>query len=212
MRAIDHPFHWPTMSTNDSSLTSNRTPLHTDTNWPAHQGTNARNREENVTTPPTNSVYPRTTHSQDPLRGDQDFFERQQRSQERRNQITSNESNSRITQTQSYANWEKNNAQTRETYKDSHPNKPQIWAHHPPQHINIGNDFNLPLAPIGTPSTSSTSGPHNKQDGSGPPSDTQPRIRTKYLMQPRRIHLDATQEYTKTTWRDNKNTYHTRYT
>ena len=32
------------------------------------------------------------------------------------------------------------------------------------------------------------------------------------VMQPRRIYLDATQEYTKATWRDNKNTYHTRYT
>ena len=127
---VNQPFHWPTMSTTGTSLTSNRTPHHMDTNWQTHQGPNARTTEENMTTPPTNLAYPNTIHPQDPLQRDHDFTERQQHSQEHRNQTTSNESDTRIAQIQSNTNWEKSNTQEREIHNGSHPNKSQIWAHH----------------------------------------------------------------------------------
>ena len=151
---VNQPFHWPTMSTTVTNLTLNRTSRQTDTNWPTYQGQNARTTEANMTKPSTNSAYPSTVHPSDPLQRDHDSTERQSRSQECRNQLISNESDIRIIQNQSNTNWGQSNPQEREIHNGNHPHMPQYQAP-PPQNNTIRNDANLPLAPIGTPSTSS---------------------------------------------------------
>ena len=149
-------FTWPTMSTTGADLMSNRTSRQPDAHWPTYQGQNVRTTEENTKTPSTNSAYPNIALSLDPLQRDHGSTERQSCSHTCRNQHTSNESDTRTTQTQFNINWGQGNQQEREIRNENHPLIPQHRTRLPHPQTNIlENNANFSLAPIGTPSTSS---------------------------------------------------------
>lgn len=100
------------MSASGGNLMSNRTTRQIDAHWPMYQGQNVRTTEVKTREPSTKSAYPDITHNAyklDPLHRDHDSTEWQSRSQERRNQNTSNKSDTRTPQTQSNTIWEQGN-------------------------------------------------------------------------------------------------------